>query len=515
VRLDLLGNPSSGGNCYLLSTDSDTLMLDGGLAWSQERAIGVDFTVPHFTEDQVANLSTIAITHPHEDHIGALPYLLRSLPALGHTAPHIVAGPITAAIIRARLDEDRIDASVQTLAPYEYGRTRDFRFQMIPVPHSASESMALRIEVDGRRVFYSGDLRGSDETGYGRLPTRALTEAAPVDVLLLEAVRADVDEQDPTLADLKEGLLSALQRLHGRRIIVSAFASNLTRLQIVIELAQVTGRHVYLLGRSMRNAVEMAQEFQRMPKESWSLGPPPKDAPDSRILILVAGAQGEPDAGLSRLIRGHYPVQARRGDGLIMSSTPIPGNEEAFWSLVELAMQKGVEVITYRDYLVHLSGHSTATELQRIMRMLRPRWIVPFHGDYYRHAVLRELGRKAGIRGESFVSASNGDRVRFNGTPAVEHVNWTVDAYQLGKGRQRSAVLLTADVLEERKALLESGVVVIRKSGRRPVLSCIDCPPEIEEWVARAGTTKRPRAGELRRRLESAFDAAPAVIEIG
>jgi len=487
------------------------VMLDAGLAWSQDRATGIDFTVPRLTDEQTAHLSTIAITHPHEDHIGALPFIIRRLAS----APHIIAGPVTAAIVRNRLGEDRVDATVQAVAPYETVRSRDFRFQAIPVPHSASESMALHITSGGRSLFYSGDLRGSDETGYGRLPSRALGEHAPVDILLLEAVRADVDEPDPTLADLKEGLLSALRRLQGRRIIISAFASNLTRLQIVIELAQSVGRHVYLLGRSMRNAVEIAQEFHRMPGESWTIGPPPKEASDSKVIILVAGAQGEPDAGLSRLIRGHYPVQARRGDGLIMSSTPIPGNEEAFWSLVELAMRKGVEVITYRDYLVHLSGHSTAAELQRITRLLRPRWVVPFHGDYYRHSVMRELGQKAGLLPDSFVPASNGDRITFNGQPRIEHMNWRVDAYQLGKGSRRSAVLLSEEVLQERRKILESGTVVVRRSGRRPALECIDCPPEVEEWVARRRQVQRRDLAHLRRDIAQGFSSPPALVELG
>ena len=486
-------------------------MLDAGLAWSRDRHIGVDFTVPHLTDEQVANLSTIAITHPHEDHIGALAYILRRMPK----APQIIAGPVTAAILRSRLSQDRVDASVQTVAPYDYFRSRDFRLQTIPVPHSASESMALHITCEGRSLFYSGDLRGSDETGYGRMPTRALIDRAPVDVLLLEAVRADVDEPDPTLADLKEGLLSALNRLRGRRVIVSAFASNLTRLQIVIELAQSVNRHVYLLGRSMRNAVEMAQEFGRMPKQAWSIGPPPKDAADSRVLILVAGAQGEPDAGLSRLIRGHYPVQARRGDGLIMSSTPIPGNEEAFWSLVEMAMLKGVEVITYRDYLVHLSGHSTAKELERIIQVLKPRWIVPFHGDFYRHALLRELGQRSGLKPDGFVAASNGDRICFNGTPKVDPKDWQVDSYQLGKGRQRTAVPLSDEVIQQRRRIYESGAVVLRRDPRRTWYECLDCAPEVEDWLAERKVSGSRSMQEVKEHLERAFASPPAVISVG
>jgi ribonuclease J len=511
MHLDLLGNPSSGGNCYLLSTSGDTLMLDAGLAWSQDRNTGVDFSVPELTAEQEANLSTIAITHPHEDHIGALSYLLKQL----QRTPRIVAGPVTAAIIRARLEETRNAAVVETVAPYAWSETKDFRFQAIPVPHSASESMALFLEGAGKKMFYSGDLRGTDETGYGRLPSQALKKHSPLDTLMLEAVRADVDEQDPTLADLKEGLLSALNRLEGRRVIVSAFASNLTRIQIVIELAQSVGRTCYLLGRSMRNAVEMAQQFQRMPQGAWAVGPPPKDATDSKTLLLVAGAQGEPDAGLSRLIRGHYPVQARRGDGLIMSSTPIPGNEEPFWSLVELAMKKGVEVITYRDYLVHLSGHSTAAELQRVMRLLRPKWVIPFHGDYYRHAMMMELGRKVGIPPQRFVQASNGDRVTLGEPPAVEHSNWPVAYYQLGKGRQRHSVQLDPEVLSERRSLLDAGTVVIRRDTRQPRIDCIDCLPEIEEFISSTSVRSRRDVQRIRHELQERFGAPPVVIEIG
>jgi ribonuclease J len=198
-----------------------------------------------------------------------------------------------------------------------------------------------------------------------------------------------------------------------------------------------------------------------------------------------------------------------------MSSTPIPGNEEPFWSLVELAMQKGVEVITYRDHLVHLSGHSTAAELQRIMRLLRPRWIVPFHGDYYRHAVMRELGRKVGIHDDGFVAASNGDRVEFDGRPRVRHMSWTVDSYQLGKGRQRSSMLLTDSVIQERKSLLESGAVVLRHGGRRAVVTCIDCPPDVVEWAAQASSGKRRPACDLARELDAAFPSPPVLIELG
>ena len=511
VQLDLLGNPDSGGNCYLLTSPNESLMLDAGLAWSHDRSLGVDFTVPRLTEEQAHSVSTIVITHPHEDHIGALPFLLEQITV----PPRLIAGPVTSAIVRSRLAEAKVSVPVESVAPYGQAETRDFRFQLIPVPHSSSESMALHIQVGGASVFYSGDLRGSDETGYGRLPSKVLAEHAPVDTLLLEAVRADVDEPDPTLSDLKEGLLAALRKLEGRRIIVSAFASNLTRIQVLIELARSLDRHVYLLGRSMHNAVEMAQDFKRMPKESWSLGPPPKEAPDSKVLILVAGAQGEPDAGLSRLIRGHYPVQARRGDGLIMSSTPIPGNEDAFWSLVELAMLKGVEVITYRDYLVHLSGHSTSVELQRIMRLLKPRHVIPFHGDYYRHAVMKEIGMAANIPSDAFVAASNGDRVTLGDTPHAERMQFPVDAYQLGKGKQRNPIRLSTAVLDQRKRLSQSGALVVRRIGRRTTLECIDCPPEVAAWVEAVKGTHHRAGDSLERQLARTFVSPPAVIEIG
>jgi ribonuclease J len=482
-------------------------MLDAGLAWSEDRAIGIDFTVPELTREQAQSVAAIAITHPHEDHIGALPYILQQLPR----TPHIVCGPITAAIIEQRLQETHQKADIEAIAPYQWGQSGPFRYQLIPVPHSASESMALYLEVDSKRLFYSGDLRGTDETGYGRLPARTLAQHSKLDVLLLEAVRADVEDIDPTLADLKEGLLAALRRLEGRRVIVSAFASNLTRLQIIIELARAVGRHCYLMGRSMRNAIELAQKFHRVPAEAWSVGPPPSDVPDERILILVAGAQGEPDAGLSRLIRGHYPVQARRGDGLIMSSTPIPGNEQPFWSLVELAMQKGIEVITYRDYLVHLSGHSTATELQRIMRLLQPRWVIPFHGDYYRHAVMRQLGSKVGIPPRRFIQAANGDRVYLTDPPQVEHRNWPVQYYQLG-GRQQRATRLDSTVLAERRRLLNAGAVVVRRGPRGLYTTCLDCTPEVEEFLAKQLVHNKRDLQSLKSRLEQRFVLPPAIV---
>ncbi len=482
-------------------------MLDAGLAWSQDRDLGVDFSVPRLTTEQAETVQTVALTHSHEDHVGALPYILRQLPR----GPRIVAGPVTAAIIRARLGEARIDVPVETVGPYEWAMTERFRFQMVPVPHSASESMALYIETPKKRLFYSGDLRGSDESGYGRLPAQSLRQYKSIDVLLLEAVRADVDEPDPTLADLKEGLLLALRRLAGRRVIVSAFASNLTRLQIVIELAQAVGRHCYVLGRSMRNAVEMAQEFERMPSHAWTIGPPPRDAADSKVLIMVAGAQGEPDAGLSRLIRGHYPVQARRGDGLIMSSTPIPGNEEPFWSLVEMAMRKGVEVITYRDYLVHISGHSTGQELQRVMKLIRPGWVIPFHGDYYRHAVMRELGARCGIPSERIVQAANGDRVLLDDKPRVIKGNGSVDYYQLAKGKQRSASRLSETVLDERARIRDAGLVVIRPGRNRLVTDCMDCRADVTAWVERHGRDIGS-PDDLSLALKRRFRPPPAVV---
>ncbi len=486
-------------------------MLDAGLAWSQDRAIGVDFSVPRLTDEQRAFISTIVITHPHEDHIGALPYILAQL----NRNARILAGPVTAAIVQQRLLETKESAAVVSVAPYGWGETTNFRFQMVPVPHSASESMALYLEADGRKILYSGDLRGTDETGYGRLPSKFLSDHSGLDLLLLEAVRADVEETDPTLADLKEGLLSALNRLRGRRIIISAFASNLTRLQIIIELARSLGRQSYLLGRSMKNAVETAQRFQRMPKESWTIGPPPKDAEDANTLILVAGAQGEPDAGLSRLIRGHYPVQARRGDGLIMSSTPIPGNEAAFWSLVEMAMRKGVEVITYRDYLVHISGHSTASELQRIMRLVQPHWVIPFHGDYYRHAVMRELGKDIGIPAHRFISASNGDRVTIAQRPSVDHRNWPVDYYQLGRGRQRHSVRLDSEVLDARRRILDVGTVVLRRDRQKLSTTCIDCGSEVERFVTNNSPKTLREIEPFKRLLEGSFSAPPVVLDLG
>jgi ribonuclease J len=509
VHLDLLGNPSSGGNCYLLAAADTSILIDAGLAWSSQRELGIDFTVPHLTAEQ-ARASAIVITHPHEDHIGALAYLLDQMPSI----PRILCGPVTADILRLRLAETKHAVTPEVVAPYAWTRERGIRLQMLPVPHSASESMALYLEVDGKRILYSGDLRGSDDTGYGHLPAKALAEHSGVDLLMLEAVRADVNEPDPTLADLKEGLLAALNRLEGRRVIFSAFASNITRIQIVIELAASIGRECFLLGRSMHKTVEIAKQFSRMPARGWTLGPPPKDAPNGKTLLVVAGAQGEPDAGLSRLIRGHYPVQARRGDGLIMSSTPIPGNEEPFWSLVEMAMQKGVEVLTYRDYLVHLSGHSTAAELQRIMRLTKPQWVVPFHGDYYRHQLMQELGSRAGISPKRFVVAANGDRVTLTKEkPQVRNMDFTVDSYQLGKGRQRTAALIEPDTVDERRRMLRAGTVILRGGHRGASVESLNPSDEVRALIDGARDRKVANA-ELKRQLLR-LPSPPVVVDVG
>src|SRR5579872_1578049 len=178
-------------------------------------------------------------------------------------------------------------------------------------------------------------------------------------------------------------------------------------------------------------------------------------------------------------------------------------------------MQKGVEVITYRDYLVHLSGHSTSVELQRIMRLLRPRWVIPFHGDYYRHAVMQELGKAAGLEQDAFIPASNGDRIEVDVKYQLDHMDWPVDAYQLGKGKQRNALLLSPEVLEQRRRLRHSGAIAVRSRGRRPVLECIDCPPEVSAWVAAQRGREARALNNLEHLLGRTFVSPPAVVKLG
>lgn len=411
--LPLGGLGEIGKNMTVIEYDERIVLVDCGLRFPTAEMLGIDLVLPDFEylRDRTDDIDAIVITHGHEDHLGALPYVLRELG--GDIAP-IYSGRLTLAMARSKLDEAKIkDAELIELEPGELIETGPFELELIHMTHSIPDSRAVALRCELGTVLMTGDYKFDQTPVDGRPADMArLAELGAEGVLLLcgDSTNADRSGHSPSESEVGQHLEEVFSRCDGR-IIVTSFASNIHRVQQVIDAAAALDRKVALVGRSMRKNVKIGKHLGHIELPEGMVVQPQEveDFPDHKLVVISTGSQGEPLSALRRMAHhDHHHIKLREGDTVVFSATPVPGNERAVNDTIDRLFQIGCNVITTQDAPVHASGHGFIEELKLMLNLVQPQYFLPVHGDFKRIRYHAALAESVGIPSENIFQGENG-----------------------------------------------------------------------------------------------------------
>jgi ribonuclease J len=468
IRVISLGGVGEvGKNATAVEYEGDQVLVDAGVKFPEEEQPGIDLLLPDVSalRERVGRLRGILLTHGHEDHIGALPYLLPQLATTDHPLP-LYGSALTLGFVRAKLQERRALAYadfrlVEPGTRYRLGRHIEAEF--VPVAHSIPGSFMVVLHTPTGTVIITGDYK-LDPTPVSGPPTdlerlRALGRAGVL-VLLSDCVRIEQPGRTPT----EQLVAAAIERwiTHApARVILTTFASNIPRLEWAIQAAHRCGRKTAVVGRSMEQNLQVAQElgYLSLPDDALVTAEEANRLPPGQVLFLTTGSQGEPTSALARIAAGTHPlIQARAGDTVILSATPVPGNDETVARTIDNLFHCGAQVI-YRalDPDIHVSGHASREELREVLRTVRPRFVAPVHGEYRHQALYGQLAAEEGYRADQIVLPTLGEVLEFSPRAVRRrgHVRAgpvLVDGLTVGR--------ISKEVLRDRAHLSEDGVLV-------------------------------------------------------
>jgi ribonuclease J len=416
--LPLGGLGEIGKNMTVVEYESRIVVVDTGLRFPTADMLGIDLVLPDFSylRERADDIEAIVITHGHEDHLGALPWVLRELDrsASGVGAIPILGGPLTIAMARSKLDEHNLrDVNLDDLDTGEQVTLGPFELELIHMTHSIPDSCAVALGTELGTVLLTGDYK-FDQTPVDGPPADVsrLAELGSDGVLLLcgDSTNADRSGFSPSEREVGPHLEEVFGRAEGR-IVVTSFASNIHRVQQVIDAAAALNRKVALVGRSMRKNVNIGRSLGHIEVPEGMLIQPHEveDWPDHKVIVISTGSQGEPLSALRRMAyNDHRQITLRRGDTVVFSATPIPGNERAVNETVDRLYHIGCDVITPREAPIHASGHGFAEELKLMLNLVRPRYVMPIHGDHKRIHLHAQLADAVGIDPEAVFQLENG-----------------------------------------------------------------------------------------------------------
>jgi ribonuclease J len=460
--LPLGGLGEIGKNMTVVEYEGRIIVVDTGLRFPTTDMLGIDLVLPDFSylRDRIEDIEAIVITHGHEDHLGALPWLLREL---GQEIP-VYGGRLTVAMARSKLDEHRLrEVELDDVRPGDELQLGPFGVELVHMTHSIPDSCAVVLSTDLGRIVITGDYK-FDQTPVDGWPADVsrLAELGAEEVLLLfgDSTNADRAGFSPSESGVGQHLQEVFSRVEGR-IIVTSFASNIHRVQQVIDAASALGRKVALVGRSMRKNVNIGRSLGHIEFPEGALIQPQEveDWPDERVVVISTGSQGEPLSALRRMAHNdHRAIKLHRGDTVVFSATPIPGNERAVGETIDRLYHIGCDVITPREAPIHASGHGYTEELKLMLNLLKPRYVMPAHGDHKRLHLHAQLAEAVGIDPENIFQGENGlpleisaDRARW-GEPEQSGMIF-VDGVDIGD---------PADVaLRDRRMLSDDGIFIV------------------------------------------------------
>jgi ribonuclease J len=455
--LPLGGSGEIGMNLNLFGINGQWVMVDFGMTFAGPELPGVDIVLPDisYIEKHRGKLLGIVLTHGHEDHIGAIPYLVSEFDV------PLYATPFTAALIRHKLEEARIDDVEVNVIPMEGSlQLGDFGFRYVHLAHSIPEGNALVIDTPHGRIFHTGDWKLDDEPIIG-VPTtaQALTRLGDEGILAYVGDSTNVFNREASGSEggVRDALLEVV-RAHKGRVVVTTFASNVARLDTLGKIARATGRQLVLVGRSMERISRIAMETGYL--KDFPPLMPPEDADmlaPEQTLIACTGCQGEPQAALARIAGGNHPtIKLSRGDMVVFSSRKIPGNELSIAVVHNQLVSRGIKVVTEKDAHVHVSGHPGIPELEAMLGWLRPRIAVPVHGEMRHMQAHAALAKRVGVPAQ--IVPSNGTMIRLApGDPEI------IDHLPAGRWVLDGEVIVPSDgmTMVERRRLMHNGLLAV------------------------------------------------------
>ena len=450
-----------GKNMMVIEYEDDIIIIDAGLMFPEEEMLGIDLVIPdvNYLLEKREKIRGIIITHGHEDHIGALPYLLPSLDA------PVYSTKLTQGLISVKLKEGKAlsEAKLKVIPSNGQFTLGKFKVEFFPVCHSLPDSVGLIINTPVGIMVHSGDFK-LDYTPVGGKPTdlSRLAQVGAQGVLLLfsDSTYAELPGYTPSERVVGETLDHIMADAPGR-VIVTTFSSLVSRIQQVIDAAAKHQRRVFIVGRSMSDTVRMALDLGYLNAPNGILGrlDELKGMSSNKIVLITTGSQGEPTSALVRMAnRDHRQVHIHRGDTIVISATPVPGNEGLINRTVDNLFKQGAQVLYSKVAPVHVHGHASQEELKLLLNLVKPKFFVPVHGEYRHLSFHAKLAQSVGIPKENTFILEDGDVLEISPqagkiTGKVSSSNVYVDGLSVGD--------ISSVVIRDRRMLSRDGIVVV------------------------------------------------------
>jgi ribonuclease J len=473
--IPLGGTGEIGKNLNLVRCDGEALIIDCGISFPGEDLPGVDLVIPdpEYLLTIRDELRAILLTHGHEDHVGALPYLL---PRLGELP--IYGTPLTLALIEQKLRERRLNAALNPVTPGTPFQVGGITVEPIRVTHSIPDCVAYALRTAEGIVVFTGDFKFDHTPVDGeRTDFNHLARLGDEGVLLLlsDSTNAERPGWTPSESAVSDSYYTLFANAQGR-ILITTFASNIHRLQQAIDMAQLYGRKVVVLGRRMEQNVDIAVQRGYLRVETGVLISARQidDYSPDQILVLTTGSQGEPLSALSQIAADEYPrLKISPGDTVILSATPIPGNESLVWRTVNRLVRLGAKV--YHDGIapVHVSGHASQEELKLMISLLKPRYLAPVHGEPRHQAAYFELARQMGYRDDQMFMLENGAVLRIENGVATLGEKVPAGRLLIEEGVEGG---VPEALIRDRRHIAEEGILVALINVRAQTGELTDAP---------------------------------------
>ncbi|HEX7003256.1 MAG TPA: ribonuclease J [Trueperaceae bacterium] len=476
--IPLGGMGEIGKNMFAFEYEDEILLIDGGLAFPDADMLGVDILVPKidWVIENAGKIKGWVLTHGHEDHIGGLPYMLKLLPKVPMYGAKLTLGLLRGKFEEFKLSENDVDLrEVSTDARVKI--SKNFTVDYFRMTHSIPDNSGLVIHTPIGRIVHSGDFKLDYNPADGKTShLHKLAQAGEDGVLLLisDSTNAERPGYTPSERDVKNAVEDIVARAKGR-VIVTTFSSHVHRLQNFIRVAEAHDRRVVMEGRSMVKNVSIAQELGYLELKNPLVSTDDiGDLQDDKLLFLCTGSQGQPMAALSRLASGtHRKIQLTAGDTVIMSSNPIPGNEEAVGRVINQLYERGVNVFYPPTYRVHASGHGSQEELKLILDLTRPKFFLPWHGEVRHQVNHQRLAAGMSSAPKKSLVVQNGDVIELtkNDIQVVSQIeSGVVFIDSVGKSTDQ----ITEPIIRDRQMLSNEGVVVVMAlAGKQPSVEVI------------------------------------------